>query len=221
MNLALFDLDYTLLPIDSDHAWSHFLIDRGVVDGPEWTRKADDFFTQYKAGTLDIHAYLAFALAPLAQHPRATLDAWHREFMDEVIRPAVRPAAVALVERHRSHGDLCCVVTATNAFVTRPIAQAFGIGHLVAIELEERDGRYTGRVSGTPSFREGKILRVGQWLATQGLSWQSFGQTTFYSDSINDLPLLERVTHPVATNPDQRLLEIARAREWPVLDLFQ
>lgn len=219
--LALFDLDYTLLPIDSDYEWARFLIRLGVVDGAEYERRNDLFFEQYHAGTLDIHEFLAFQLAPLAAHPRSQLDAWHRQFMDEVIAPAIRPSARALVDRHRSSGDLCAIVTATNEFVTAPIARAFGVEHLIATGIEQLDDRYTGRPRGTPSFREGKVRRTDEWLASMGRSWAGFARSYFYSDSVNDMPLLERVTDPVATNPDPRLTALAGERGWPVIRLFE
>jgi HAD superfamily hydrolase (TIGR01490 family) len=219
--LALFDLDYTLLPIDSDYEWARFLIRLGVVDGAEYQRRNDQFFEEYHAGTLDIHEFLAFQLAPLAAHPRSQLDAWHGQFMREVIAPAILPAARALVDRHRAHGDLCAIVTATNEFVTTPIAHAFGVEHLIATGVELRDDRYTGRPRGTPSFREGKVRRTGEWLASLGRDWQGFSQSFFYSDSVNDMPLLERVTDPVATNPDPRLTARAGERGWPVIRLFE
>lgn len=219
--LALFDLDYTLLPIDSDYEWARFLIRLGVVDGEEYERRNDQFFDQYHAGTLDIHEFLAFQLAPLAAHPRSQLDAWHRQFMDEVIAPAIRPKARALVDGHRERGDLCAIVTATNEFVTAPIARAFGVEHLVATGIEQDAGRYTGRPQGTPSFREGKVRRTDEWLASMGRTWNGFARSYFYSDSVNDIPLLERVTDPVATNPDPRLAALAGERGWPVIRLFE
>jgi HAD superfamily hydrolase (TIGR01490 family) len=217
MNLVLFDLDNTLLAGDSDYEWGQFLIDAGVLDRAQYEARNQQFYDQYKAGTLDIHEFLEFALAPLATHPRAALDAWHREFMATRIEPMIGPAARALVERHR--GDLCAVVTATNAFVTAPIARAFGIDHLIATEPEQIDGRFTGRVSGVPCFREGKVTRVQGWLAGRGESADSFGQRWFYSDSANDLPLLEAVSHPVAVDPDERLRAHASDRGWPIISL--
>ncbi|RPH62771.1 MAG: HAD family hydrolase [Burkholderiales bacterium] len=219
--LALFDLDYTLLPIDSDYEWARFLIRLGVVDGAEYERRNDLYFEQYHAGTLDIHEFLAFQLAPLAAHPRGQLDAWHRQFMDEVVGPAIRASARALVDTHRARGDLCAIVTATNEFVTAPIARAFGVEHLIATGIETRDDGYTGRPRGTPSFREGKVRRTEEWLASLEHDWQGFEQSFFYSDSVNDLPLLERVTDPVATNPDPRLTALATERGWPVIRLFE
>ncbi|MGM3273613.1 HAD family hydrolase [Ralstonia sp. 24A2] len=224
MNLALFDLDHTLIPTDSDHEWGRFLIRRGVVDEAEYQRKNDQFYADYKAGTLDIQAFLRFALAPLAAHSRDTLAQWHAEFMHEVIRPKITPQAQALVYKHLDAGDLCCVVTATNSFVTRPIAQAFGIDHLIATEPATADGSpdaaFTGDVAGTPSFREGKVTRVHDWLANMGRGWSDFEHSTFYSDSANDVPLLEEVTDPVATNPDDTLRNLAASRNWRIMDLF-
>ncbi|MBU9167698.1 MULTISPECIES: HAD family hydrolase [Burkholderia] len=224
-NLALFDLDHTLIPTDSDHEWGRFMIKLGLVDAESFKRQNDRFYADYKAGTLDIHAYLAAALAPLAKHPRAQLDAWHEQYMQEVIRPAMLPAALELVRRHREAGDLCCIVTATNAFVTRPIADAFGVETLIACEVETVDGHpasdLTGRATGMPSFREGKIARTEAWLASLGKSLADFERSYFYSDSHNDIPLLAKVTDPVATNPDDTLRTHAREQGWRILDLFQ
>jgi HAD superfamily hydrolase (TIGR01490 family) len=221
MHLALFDLDHTLLPIDSDYEWSRFLVRIGVLDGEAYERENDRFYREYQAGTLDIAEFLRFQLAPLAAHPRATLDAWHRRFMAEVIEPRILPAARALVERHRAQGDLLALVTATNAFVTAPIARAFGIEHLVATGIEDRDGEFTGRPQGTPSFREGKIVRTEEWLASLGHTLGGFGRSWFYRESRNDIPLLERVTDPIATNPDAVLHQAAIERGWPVVRLFE
>jgi HAD superfamily hydrolase (TIGR01490 family) len=221
MRLALFDLDHTLLPIDSDYEWSRFLVRIGVLDGESYERENDRFFRQYQDGSLDIDAFLRFQLAPLAAYPRPTLDAWHRRFMAEVIAPQILPPARELVDRHRAQGDLLALVTATNAFVTAPIARAFGIEHLVATGIEERDGAFTGRPQGVPSFREGKIVRTDAWLASLGRRLDGFARSWFYSDSRNDLPLLERVTDPVATNPDAVLHAAALERGWPVLRLFE
>ena len=219
MNLVLFDLDNTLLSIDSDHAWGRYLVARGIVDSVEFDRKNDYFYERYKAGTLDIGEYLLFALAPLAGRPRAQIDAWHADFMQTVIRPAMGDKARALVDRHLAAGDLACCVTATNAFVTAPIAREFRIPHLIACDLEEHDGVYTGRPRGVPSFQEGKIRRVELWLSTMNRRIADFPESRFYSDSRNDLPLLEKVTHPVAVDPDDILGDIAHARGWPVMSL--
>ena len=220
MDLALFDLDHTLLPLDSDYEWGRFLARIGAVDAEHQQRENDRFYRDYQAGRLDIQAFLAFQLAPLAAHPPAQLRRWHDQYMTEVIEPALRPAALALVERHRGQGDLCVVITSTNDFVTGPIAPRFGIEHLIATRVGRNGEGYTGRAEGTPSFREGKITRLDQWLADRGTALAAFPRSTFYSDSANDLPLLERVTDPVATNPDDRLASVARERGWPVLSLF-
>jgi len=194
MQLTLFDLDNTLLPIDSDVSWAQFLVDLKVV---------------------------TFQLAPLAQHPREQLLAWREQFVRDVIRPNLQPQAKDLVRQHQDSGDLCAIVTATNSFITGPIAREFGIEHLIATEVEiAPDGNFTGRPTGLPSFREGKITRVEQWLAMQGLGLSDFPVSIFYSDSFNDLPLLARVTVPIAVNPDQRLLAHAQQQGWQVLNLF-
>jgi len=219
MELVLFDLDNTLLAGDSDYEWAQFLIERGVLDRATYEARNDEFFAQYKAGTLDIHAFLAFQLAPLARYPRAQLDAWHGEFMDAKIRPMIGAPARALVAGHVAAGALCAVVTATNSFVTAPIARELGVPHLVATEPETRAGAFTGRPAGTPCFREGKVARLEQWLAEIGRPLESFAQSSFYSDSHNDLPLLERVTRAVAVDPDDRLRGVAAARGWPVISL--
>lgn len=222
MHLALFDLDHTLLPIDSDYEWSRFLVRIGVLDGAVHERENDRFYRDYQAGTLDMDAFLRFQLAPLGSNPRATLDGWHRRFMAEVIEPRILPAARELVDKHRARGDLIALVTATNAFVTAPIARAFGIDHLIATGVEVGpDGEYTGRPQGTPSFREGKIVRTAEWLASLGHTLEGFDRSWFYSDSRNDIPLLERVTDPVATNPDGVLHATAIDRGWPVIRLFE
>jgi HAD superfamily hydrolase (TIGR01490 family) len=219
MRLALFDLDNTLLAGDSDYEWGQFLIDQGVLAREEYEAQNAHYFEQYKAGTLDIHEYLGFALRPLAAHTGEDLARWHARFMQERIVPMITPAARALVDRHVGAGDLCAIVTATNSFVTAPIAREFGLRHLIATEPEWRDGRYTGRVAGTPCFREGKIRRVGEWLAQQGRPLEGFAESFFYSDSHNDLPLLERVSRPVAVDPDAALAEAARRRGWAVISL--
>jgi HAD superfamily hydrolase (TIGR01490 family) len=222
--LALFDLDHTLLPLDSDQAWARFYASLGVEGSAGHAQEIDGYYPQYMAGTLDMNEYLDLTLAPLARHARHELDAWHAEFMIRVIEPAIRPEALALVRHHLDAGDLCCIVTATNVFVTAPIAKVLGIEHLLGIELGTDGGdpsaRYTGRSTGVASFREGKIVRTEQWLATMGFTLADFKTSYFYSDSLNDLPLMERVTHPVATNPDPRLRVLARERGWPVIDLF-
>lgn len=219
MRLALFDLDNTLLAGDSDYEWGQFLIDRGVLEREEYEAQNAQYFEQYKAGTLDIHEYLGFALRPLAAHSSSDLARWHGEFMRDRIIPMITPRARALVREHLAAGDLCAIVTATNSFVTAPIAREFGVPHLIATEPEMLDGRYTGRVAGTPCFREGKIRRVEQWLARHGRRLEDFASSSFYSDSHNDLPLLERVSRPVAVDPDDALAEAARRRGWAVISL--
>ena len=219
MNLALFDLDNTLLALDSDYEWGRFLVDRGVLDREAYESQNAAFYEQYKAGKLDIHEFLGFALRPLAEHAPEDLDRWHADFMATRIRPAMGAPARALVRRHLEAGDLCAVVTATNSFVTAPIAREFGVPHLLATEPERSAGRFTGRVAGIPCFREGKVTRVEAWLAAQGHRLQDFPQSAFYSDSHNDLPLLERVSRPVAVDPDASLAAEAGRRGWPVISL--
>lgn len=219
MNLTLFDLDNTLLAGDSDYEWGRFLVDHGILDGEQYEAQNREYYDQYVAGTLDIHEFLGFALRPLAQHEPADLERWHAQFMRERIQPMIGAPARTLVAQHREAGDLCAIVTATNSFVTRPIAQQFGIEHLIATEPEALEGRFTGRVSGTPCFREGKIDRVVDWLARLGLRLEQFSESAFYSDSHNDLPLLERVTRPVAVDPDEQLEREARRRGWRVMSL--
>jgi HAD superfamily hydrolase (TIGR01490 family) len=219
MNLALFDLDNTLLSGDSDFEWAQFLISQGVLDREVHEAKNIEFFEQYKAGTLDIHAFLDFQLAPLSRHARAELDAWHREFLATRIRPLITAAARQLVAKHAANGDLLAIVTATNSFVTGPIAQEFNIPHLIATIPAQENGRFTGRPRGTPSFREGKIERVDAWLESLGLWLGSFEQSWFYSDSHNDLPLLEKVTNPVAVDADATLAKAAASRGWPQISL--
>jgi HAD superfamily hydrolase (TIGR01490 family) len=219
VRLCLFDLDHTLLAGDSDYEWGQFLVDRGVLAREEYEAQNAAFFEQYKAGTLDIHEYLGFALRPLAAHTPEDLARWHAEFMRDRILPMITPRARALVCEHLEAGELCAVVTATNSFVTAPIARELGIPHLIATEPESVNGRFTGRVAGTPCFREGKIRRVDQWLAGLGRRLEDFGESCFYSDSHNDLPLLERVRRPVAVDPDPQLAAEATRRGWPVISL--
>jgi HAD superfamily hydrolase (TIGR01490 family) len=219
MRLALFDLDNTLLSGDSDYEWGQFLVDHGVLDRESYEAQNRAYYEQYVAGTLDIHEYLGFALRPLAAHAAEDLERWHAEFMRLRILPMITAAARALVRRHLTAGDLCAIITATNSFVTEPIARAFSVKHLIATEPEVRDGRFTGRVAGTPCFREGKLERLEQWLAALGHQLRDFEQSTFYSDSHNDLPLLERVTRPVAVDPDEALAGEAARRGWPVMSL--
>ena len=219
MELALFDLDNTLLSGDSDYEWAQFLMERGVLERAGYEAKNERFLNQYKAGGLDIHEFLDFQLAPLARHPRQKLDEWHGEFMRTKIEPMIRPKGMELVQRHLRDNHLCAIVTSTNTFITAPIARKFGVDHLLATELELEDGRFTGKPSGTPSFRQGKVTRLAEWLGGQGRTLASFSASWFYSDSQNDLPLLERVTHPVAVDPDEILRREASVRGWRIISL--
>ena len=219
--LALFDLDHTLLPLDSDYHWADFLARSGRIGDPEAAlRRNDELMDRYNAGILTAAETYDFMLGLLTHGSLEELQAWHAEYMDAVVHPAIETVALELVEKHQSQGDLCAIVTATNEFVTRPIADAFNISHLVATTPEFADGRYTGRVWGTPSYQAGKIKRVQDWLATLGKRLEDFDETWFYSDSINDLPLMQIVSHPVATNPSPALRDIAIENDWPILDLF-
>ena len=221
MNLALFDLDNTLIAGDSDFEWAQFLIAKGVVDREVQEARNLAFYDQYKEGTLDIGEFLAFQLAPLARHPRAELDAWHREYMARHIAPLIGDKARQLVRGHLANGDLCAVVTATNSFVTRPIVSEFGIAHLIgtvaAVDVE--NGAFSGNPRGTPSFRDGKIERVDNWLESLGLWWGSFTESFFYSDSHNDLPLMGRVKTPVAVDPDPTLHRHSLKMGWKIITL--
>jgi len=219
VNLALFDLDNTLLAGDSDFEWSQFLIEQGVLDRELFEAKNLAFYEQYKAGTLNIHEFLDFQLKPLSRHARKVLDEWHEEFMRRKVRPMMTAKGRELVQKHQQAGDVCVIVTATNSFVTAPIAREFGVTHLIATDPEEKDGEFTGNVAGVPSFRDGKVVRMEQWLAAHGWSWGSFGETWFYSDSLNDLPLLSRVKHPVAVDPDATLRAHAETQGWAVISL--
>ena len=215
--LVLFDLDNTLLAGDSDFEWAQFLIERGVLDREVYEARNQAFYDQYQAGTLDILEFLNFQLKPLSRHPRRVLDEWHRQFMSARMLPLIRASARALVAKHRK--DVRVLITATNSFVTGPIAREFGIEHLIATEPEVQGGEFTGKVAGIPCFREGKVSRLESWLDGRGEALASFDASWFYSDSFNDLPLLERVTHPVAVDPDARLRTHAHSRTWPVISL--
>jgi HAD superfamily hydrolase (TIGR01490 family) len=219
MKLVLFDLDNTLITGDSDFEWAQFLIGKGVLDREVHEARNLEFFEQYKAGTLDIQAFLDFQLAPLARHPREELDAWHREFIAANILPLIGAAARALVQRHLEEDSLVAIVTATNSFVTGPIAKEFGVAHLIATIPAQENGRFTGKPRGTPSFKAGKIERVESWLEAMGLWWGSFDASWFYSDSLNDLPLLSKVSHPVAVDPDDTLRAHATGHGWPIISL--
>ena len=216
MNLAIFDLDNTLLGGDSDYLWGRWLVKHQLVDGAFYERENQRFYFEYKAGTLDIFEFLRFSLRPLAENNLDRLLALRQQFMEEVIRPIMLPAAHELVERHRSQSHTLLIITATNRFVTEPIATAFGIDNLIATDPEFREGRYTGEVSGTPSFREGKVERLNNWLKENGYNLAS---SWFYSDSLNDLPLLEMVTHPVAVDSDETLTFHAQSKGWPIISL--
>lgn len=219
VKLALFDLDNTLLNGDSDFEWSQFLIRIGILDRELFEVKNQAFYDQYKAGTLDIHEFLDFQLKPLSRHARHTLEQWHAQFMRESVMPMIARPARELVQKHRDAGDVCVIITATNSFVTGPIAREFGVEHLIATDPEQRDGEFTGQVAGVPCFREGKITRLEQWLASRGWTLESFADSTFYSDSLNDLPLLGIVRHPVAANPDATLRQHAERHGWPIIQL--
>ena len=221
VKLALFDLDHTLIPLDSDYSWGVFTTTIGWTDPVEFARRNDAFFAHYKAGTLDIHDYVRFATDALRLQGAQKAAAAHRRFMQEVIQPNIRPVALDLVRGHQRQGDAVVIVTATNDFVTRPIAQAFGVQELIAVELERslQTGWITGEIKGVPSAREGKVTRVEQWLSERHWGWGDV-EATFYTDSINDLALLEKVAHPVATNPDDKLRQIAQERGWRILELF-
>ncbi|MGZ8244181.1 histidinol-phosphatase [Methylomagnum sp.] len=216
MSLAIFDLDNTLLAGDSDYLWGQFLVESGIVDRDYYERSNARFYEDYKNGCLDIVQFLEFALGPLAAHDAETLYRWRAAFVETKILPILLPAARALVERHRALGDTLLIITATNRFVTEPIAKLYGIGHLIATAPEFVAGRYTGRFVGTPCFREGKVTRLEEWLAEQG---EDLSGGWFYSDSHNDLPLLSRVSHPVAVDPDETLARHAEAQGWPVISL--
>jgi HAD superfamily hydrolase (TIGR01490 family) len=218
--LALFDLDHTLIPMDSDYEWGEFTIALGWCDASEFKRRNAEFFEQYRAGVLDVHEYVRFATQAIREQGAEKSRAAHDQFMADVVQKAITAQAVALIAQHRTAGDEIVIVTATNEFVTRPIAQAFGVSELIAVELErDTHGALTGEIKGIPSAREGKVTRMEQWLAARGWGWDDV-QTTFYTDSMNDLALLEKATWPVATNPDERLRALAQARGWRILDLF-
>jgi HAD superfamily hydrolase (TIGR01490 family) len=221
VRLALFDLDHTLLPIDSDHAWGDFTVSIGWRDAHEFKRRNDAFYEDYKQGKLDPENYLMFATAAIREQGAIKSIAARADYMKVVIEKHIKPQALELLEQHRAVGDEVLLITATNEFVTQPIAKRFDIEHLIAVQLETNgDGWYTGRWIGTPSYREGKVERLLQWLAERGKTWDDVRHSTFYSDSMNDLPLLEKVHEPVATNPDPRLRALAQARGWRILDLF-
>ena len=218
MNLALFDIDRTLIGIDSDSSWNDFLFRKGLLESEQYQAKNLYFLQQYQQGELNIHEYLQFALAPFARYSKAQLQQWHEQFMQEIIRPSMRPKAIESIRQHIGAGDLCACVTSTNTFVATPISYAFGISNVLGSDLEEQNGQWTGRPTGIPCFREGKVTRVSDWLTARASTLSSFDTTYFYSDSINDLPLLSVVTQPVAVSPDERLREIALRRGWSIVD---
>ena len=217
MRLALFDLDNTLLLGDSDHGWLEYLVTRGLVDSATFKEKNDQFLIDYQNGTLDIHAFLEFQLSPLKNYRRDELENIHQQYMEDVIHHMITDFARQLVKSHQDQGDMVAIVTATNRFVTGPIAEAFGIDHLIATEIEEENGQYTGKPLGEPNFQAGKINNVNAWLAKQGKCLADFEKSYFYSDSINDLPLLRTVTNPIAVNPDSKLRSIAEKEDWPII----
>jgi len=220
MRLALFDLDHTLLPLDSDYAWGEFSLQIGWTDPATFKARNDAFYADYQAGVLDIHDYVRFATEAVRLKGAEAAQLAHQQFMREVIQPAIKPVALDLIQQHQALGDHVMIVTATNEFVTRPIAEALGVSELIAVELaRDAQGWITGDIAGTPSFKEGKVARVAQWLASKDLDWPAV-HITFYSDSVNDLPLLEMAQTPVATNPDARLRQLATDRGWRILELF-
>ena len=219
MQLALFDLDNTLLSGDSDYEWTQHLVSTGVVDRDSYEKRNNEFYEQYKAGTLNIVEFLDFQLQPLASNSRADLEIWHADFMATRIRPLLKQKARDLVKRHQDNGDLCALVTATNSFVTGPISRELNIPHLIATIPAQENGQFTGQPRGTPAFREGKIVRVNDWLESLGLWWGNFERSWFYSDSLNDLPLLALVSDPVAVDPDSTLRVHAEAAGWAILNL--
>lgn len=216
MSLAIFDLDNTLIAGDSDYLWGEFVVENGMVDEVHYRQKNDEFYEAYQNGSLDIVAYLNFALAPLAGRPLEALAVLHKRFMSEKIRPIMLAKANDLIEHHRSLGDTLLIITATNRFVTEPIAEALGVGAILASEPELIDGCYTGKTTGVPCFQQGKVTRLASWLADSG---ESLKGSHFYSDSFNDIPLLEKVDHPVAVDPDDRLAEYAKERGIKIISL--
>ena len=216
MNLAIFDLDNTLLAGDSDYLWGQFLVEQGIVDGPNYEEANRRFYDQYKAGTLDIYEFCAFSMGPLTQHEPAQLYAWRAQFVREKIEPIIAAGTPALLERHRAQGDRLLIMTATNRFITEPIAELLNIANLIATDPEMKDGRYTGRVAGIPNFQDGKVQRLERWRAQQT---EKFAHTYFYSDSRNDIPLLLKADTAVAVDADEVLLAEAAKRGWPMISL--
>ena len=216
MALAIFDLDETLIAGDSDHAWGEFISNLGLVDADQYRKQNNEFYQQYLNGTLDVEAYLAFACEPLTRIKLASLKQLHQQFMMEIIEPLILPKARALINFHKSQQDELLIITATLDFITRPIAESLGITSILAPEAELLDGSYTGKIIGTPSFADGKVTRLRQWLETRSISLEG---STFYSDSHNDLPLLSLVDHPIAVDPDSRLKAIAESKSWQIISL--
>lgn len=216
MALALFDLDNTLLDGDSDYLWGCFLAEHGIVDAEAYESENQRFYDQYLEGSLDIHEFLRFQLKPLATHKRAQLEAWRAQYLVEKIDPILLPRARALLDKHRAQGDQLLIITATNRFITEPIAKRYGVDQLLATEPEIVAGEYTGAVNGTPCFQTGKVEQLHNWLEKEN---QTLEGSWFYSDSHNDLPLLEQVEHPVAVDPDDKLKSHARAMGWPITSL--
>jgi HAD superfamily hydrolase (TIGR01490 family) len=219
LNLALFDLDNTILAGDSDYNWSRFLIQEGYLDGAIHAEKNEKFYADYKAGTLDIYAFVEFQFKPLARNPRSVLNQLLKKYVEDLIKPMITEKARMLVKKHQEEGDLIIVITATNSFITKPIAALFGIENLIGTDPEEKEGEFTGKVSGLPSFKEGKVTRLEAWLKNKNLSLANFEKSYFYSDSHNDLPLMQKVTHPVAVDSDDILSEYATSKGWPQISL--
>jgi HAD superfamily hydrolase (TIGR01490 family) len=217
--IALFDLDYTLLGGDATYEWIHFLIRRGVLDRATFAGELERFYDEYAAGTLDIHEFLHFDFRPLASNARAQLEQWREQYLAEVVAPMILPKSVELVASHEARGHVTMIITAANSFVSAPIARMFGVSHLLASEPESRDGEFTGEIEGIPCFHEGKVIRLEAWLASRGQALTDFAESYFYGDSQSDVPLMEKVTHPVVVAPDDALAELARRRNWPVISL--
>lgn len=216
MPVTLFDLDNTLITNDSDYLWGKFLVDEKIVDAAEYEEKNRQFFEDYEQGTLDIDQYLKFSLKPLSEHPLDTLYQWRQKFVDTIIQPIIAPGTASLLDKHRNNQDTLVIISATNLFITQPIADLLGVPHILSTSPEIIDGRYTGNYTGIATFKEGKVTALNEWLTTRQLDLTG---STFYSDSHNDLPLLEQVDHPVAVNPDEQLFKIAHERNWPIMDL--
>ena len=216
MRLAIFDLDNTLLAGDSDYSWGEFLVQKNLVDAQTYAEANERFYQQYKAATLDIHEYLRFSLAPLTRFSLDDLAVLHGEFMRDFIEPMMLPKAKMLLQQHRDQGDYLLIITATNSFVTHPIAEHLGVHDILASDAEIVDGRYTGKGTGTPCFQGGKVIRLNEWLKEKSFT---LDDAFFYSDSINDLPLLEKVPNPIAVDPDERLQKVAQERGWKILSL--